>query len=145
MHGSQLCQRLHGGPRGKHVGNFTRETHRLAEVHQYPFYYLALWPTRAKTFITHVNNFHHTIKFTSEISPTQILFLDVMVSLKDGKFQTDTFSKETDTLYYLHWGFYHPHITKQSTPFSVAFRLIRSSKLQVKNLTSHLKRRRQPH
>ena len=47
-----------------------------------------------ETFITHVNNFYQTIKFTSEISPSQIPFLDLMVSLKDSKLQTDPFSKK---------------------------------------------------
>ena len=60
-----------------------------------------IWPhgrPALETFITHVNNFHHTIKFTSEISPSQIPFLDVMVSLKDGKLQTDLFSKKQTPL-----------------------------------------------
>ena len=104
-----------------------------------------------ETFITHVNNFHHTIKFTSEISPSQIPFLDVMVSLKDGKLQTDLFSKKTDTFNYLHWGSCHPHHTKQSIPYSLAFRLIRICSTEetltsrLKQLTTHLKRRGYPH
>ena len=72
-----------------------------------------------ETFITHVNNFHHTIKFTSEISPTQIPFLDVMVSLQDGKLQTDLFSKKkTDTFNYLHWGLV-THTTQNKASLTV--------------------------
>ena len=75
-----------------------------------------------------------------------------MVSLKDGKLQTDLFSKiKTDTFNYLHWGSCHPHHTKQSIPYSLAFRLIRICSTEetltsrLKQLTTHLKRRGYPH
>ena len=74
-----------------------------------------------------------------------------MVSLKDGKLQTDLFSKKPDTFNYLHWGSCHPHHTKQSIPYSLAFRLIRICSTEetitsrLKQLTTHLKRRGYPH
>ena len=64
-----------------------------------------------------------------------------------------TFSKnkpKTDTFNYLHWGSYHPHHTKQSTPYSLAIRLIRICSTEealtsrLKQLTTHLKRRGYP-
>ena len=38
-----------------------------------------------ETFITRANIFYHTTKFTSEISLTQIPFIHMVVSLKDGQ------------------------------------------------------------
>ena len=113
---------------------------------------LFIWPhggPALETFITQANNFHHIIKFTSEISPTQILFLDVIVSLKDGKLQTDFFSKETDTFNHQDWGSCHPLHTKQSIPYSLAFRLMKlcsteatlTSRLKQCNITPQKKRR----
>ena len=102
---------------------------------------LFIWPhggPALETFITQANNFHHIINFTSEISPTQISFLDVIVSLKDDKLQTDLFSKETDTFKYLHLGSCHPHHTKQSIPYSLAFRLMKLCSTEA-TLTSRLK------
>ena len=81
-----------------------------------------IWPhgrPALETFITHVNNFHHTIKFTSEISPSQIPFLDVMVSLKDGKLQTDLFSKKKQTPLTIYTGDLVTHTTQNKASLTV--------------------------
>ena len=76
-------------------------------------------------FILHCNAKHHTIKFTAERSYKCLPFLDVMVELRDGHLHTDLYSKPTDTHQYLQWSSCHPRHTKESLPYSLAFRLRR--------------------
>ena len=55
---------------------------------------------KLKVFVDYLNNLHptikftcsHSIKFTCSHSLTNIPFLDVMVSLKDGLIQTDLYT-----------------------------------------------------
>ena len=67
-------------------------------------------------FLETANSFHPTIKFTSHISTSQVPFLDVMVSLKNGRLITDLYSKPSDTFNYLHWSSCHPNHTKKAFP-----------------------------
>ncbi|XP_072020239.1 uncharacterized protein [Amphiura filiformis] len=76
-------------------------------------------------FIAHCNTRHPTIKFTAERSCNSISFLDVMVGLQNGFLETDLYSKPTDTHQCLLWSSCHPKHTKQSLPYSLAFRLRR--------------------
>ena len=39
-------------------------------------------------FIKHLNTVHSTIKFTSDISPTEIVFLDLIIYIKGNKLYT---------------------------------------------------------
>ena len=52
---------------------------------------------KLKEFIDVLNKKHPTIKVTAEWSKTQINFLDVTVSLENGKIKTDLYGKPTDT------------------------------------------------
>ena len=76
-------------------------------------------------FVNYCNSRHPTIKFTTERSTQSIPFLDVMVNLHNGFLETDLYSKPTDTHQYLQWSSCHPKHTKQSLPYSLAFRLRR--------------------
>ena len=76
-------------------------------------------------FISYCNTRHRTIKFTAEKSKKSLRFLDVMVELRDGYLETDLYSKPTDTHQYLQWSSCHPRHTKESLPYSLAFRLRR--------------------
>ena len=69
-----------------------------------------------------LNKKHPTIKFTAEWSKTQINFLDVTVSLENGKIKTDLCVKPTDTHQYLHSSSCHPY---QGIPYSQTLRLNR--------------------
>ena len=87
-----------------------------------------LWPhgpDELQHFVDFCNSVHPTIKFTSETSITEIPFLDVMVSIKEGQLITDLYSKPTDSHQFLHWTSCHPKHTKTSLPYSLAFRLNR--------------------
>ena len=59
----------------------------------------AMWThgeNHLKDFLEHLNQAHPTIKFTADWSPDSMSFLHVMITLKDGKVQTDLYSKPTD-------------------------------------------------
>ena len=68
---------------------------------------------KLKEFIDVLNKKHPTIKFTAEWSKTQINFLDVTVSLENGKIKTDLYVKSTDTHQYLHSSSCHPYHCKK--------------------------------
>ncbi|KAJ8031637.1 hypothetical protein HOLleu_24891 [Holothuria leucospilota] len=59
-------------------------------------------------FERHVNNFHHSIKFTTESSYTQTSFLDVLVKLDHGQISTSVYYKPTDTHQFLNFHIFHP-------------------------------------
>ena len=84
--------------------------HDLASLHQ---------------FMEAYNNFHPTIKFTHEISNTEIHFLDVTVYISNNQLHTKLYCKPTDKHQYLHYTSCHPKRNKQSIPYSQALRLIR--------------------
>ena len=85
-------------------------------------------PEKLKIFVDYLNNLHSTINFTCSHSPTNIPFLDVMVSIKDGFIETDLYTKPTDKHLkhqYLLISSCHPQHTKRSIPYSLALRLRR--------------------
>ena len=57
-----------------------------------------IWPhdqERLTEFIEQLNNVHSKIQFTAKWSNRYIAFLDVKVSIQDGRFTTDLFTKPT--------------------------------------------------
>ena len=82
-------------------------------------------PKKLKIFVDYLNNLHSTINFTCSHSPTNIPFLDVMVSIKGGFIETDLYTKLTDKHQYLLISSCHPQHTKRSIPCSLALRLRR--------------------
>ena len=72
-----------------------------------------------------LNKKHPTIKFTAEWSKTQIIFLDVAVSLENGKIKTDLYVKPIDTHQCLHSSSCHPYHFKKGIPYSQTLRLNR--------------------
>ena len=76
-------------------------------------------------FLQQCNSFDPHIKFEQTFSPTTIPFLDVHVIIKEGKIETDLYTKPTDTHQYLNWTSYHPRHTKTAIPYSLALRLRR--------------------
>ena len=72
------------------------------------------------TFTSSLNDIHPTIKFTCDHFFTSITFLDVNVSLHNGKIVTDLYTKPTDKHQYLLHSSCHPIHTKRAIPFSLA-------------------------
>ena len=88
-----------------------------------------IWPHSREeldSFISHLNQVHNTIKFTSDISDTSVNFLVVKIT-KDihGRLTTSLYTKPTDAHLYLHYSSYHPIQQKKSIPYSQAVRIRR--------------------
>lgn len=65
-----------------------------------------IWPHGDESlteFLSYINEYHQTIKFTAETSTTAVSFLDTRVILTpSGELYTDLFVKPTGKSYYLH-------------------------------------------
>ncbi|XP_066275237.1 uncharacterized protein [Branchiostoma lanceolatum] len=78
-----------------------------------------------KSFIKDLNTAHPTIKFTVETSTTSINFLDVTISVSEGAFTTDLYTKPTDKHQYLLRNSSHPTHCKRGIPFGQFLRVRR--------------------
>ena len=86
-----------------------------------------IWPhsvTELHSFLQALNQVNQSLKFTYDISPNQVHFLDVMI-YKDncGNLETGLYTKPTDPPLYLHFSSFHPKHQKKSIPYSQAIRL----------------------
>ena len=79
------------------------------------------------SFLTELNEFHNTIKFTQESSRSSIPFLDIRIHLDKGKLWTTTYHKPTDRSTYLHYKSCHPTSQKKSIPYSQMVRMVRNN------------------
>ncbi|XP_033117883.1 uncharacterized protein LOC117117624 [Anneissia japonica] len=79
-------------------------------------------------FINYMNSFHPAIKFTHEISYTNVTFLDIDVSIKGSTLSTSVYYKPTDAHTYLNYESSHPPKCKDSIPYSQLVRLRRICK-----------------
>ena len=68
---------------------------------------------------------HDNIKFTQEVSPSEVNILDVTVLLHNNNIVTDLHVKSTDTHQYLLSSSCHPNHIKKSIPYSLAPRIRR--------------------
>ncbi len=87
-----------------------------------------LWTSgldQLEDFKRHLNQFHPTIKFTFEVSPAQVPFLDTLTQLKNGSIHTTLYSKPTDAHSYLLPSSCHPPHTFKGIPYSQALRVRR--------------------
>ena len=76
-------------------------------------------------FFNYINSFHSTIKFTSQISSSELSFLDLLTKLLNGYIHTDLYTKSTDAHSYLHFSSCHPSHCKNNIPYSQMLRLRR--------------------
>ena len=83
--------------------------------------------TQLLEFIEHMNNGHHSIKFTAEYSKDKVPFLDTWVKKSDqGGLFTDLYTKPTDTQNYLHYTSCHPTHCKNGAPYGEFLRIRRN-------------------
>ena len=110
----------------------------------------AVWPhgeENLKVFLTEINSFHPTIKFTAEWSRESVTFLDTKVIRDGNRLVTDLYTKPTDTHQYLHQRSCHPSHCKSSIAYSQALRMRRicsratDYQQHVAELKEHLIRR----
>ena len=76
-------------------------------------------------FLTALNSYYETIKFTWSVSTSSLAYLDVMVSLSAGSISTDLYCKPTDTHQYLDRRSCHFSFVKKAIPHSQALRIKR--------------------
>ena len=107
---------------------------------------LMIWTgteTQLALFLDNLNSFHQNIKFTYEISQTNIIFLDLEI-YKGPHFQSDntlstkTHFKATNTFQYLHFSSCHPRNTFKGIVKGEAIRFLRAN-TEEKNFTIHIK------
>ena len=79
------------------------------------------------SFISYVNDFHPSLKFTYEISDSTLPFLDIKLMIQPGSqtIATSVHYKNTDSHSYLLYSSSHPNATKRAIPFSQFCRLKR--------------------
>ena len=113
----------------------------------------AIWThgeQQLQTFLGELNHHHTSIKFTANWSTEEVSFLDTRVYLKDGRVETDLYTKPTDKHQYLHTKSCHPRHCKTAIPFSQALRLRRICSEQdnlvtrARELKQHLMKRGYP-
>ena len=89
-----------------------------------------IWPhldTELTSFLRELNNFHETIKFTTETSQKKIPFLDIYINKEFTRLFTSTYHKPTDRPTYLHYRSNHPSIQKNSIPYAQMLRMVRNN------------------
>ena len=77
--GGCFCKHLHGQNRKT---NIESELHQIVCLEKVYCDVFSLWNTsldKIESFVKKANNFHSTIKFTAEMSETEITFLDTKV------------------------------------------------------------------
>ena len=96
---------------------------------RYPDDVFMIWShgeEKVNEFVNLLNFSHETIKFTHEVSPSKINFLDVTVLPHYNKIATDLHVKSTDTHQYFLSSSCHPNNIKKSISYSlIALRIHR--------------------
>ena len=78
-----------------------------------------------QNYFNHLNQCLPSINFESNISESEINFLNVKVLIKNNAITTSLFTKDTDTLSHLDFSSCHPTSCKKSIPYSHFLRLRR--------------------
>ena len=89
---------------------------------------LVIWQhgeERLNQFIKWLNEQHKTIKFTCNYGKTNIPFLDVSMSIKNGRIDTDVYRKPTDVNMLLPFHSSHPRHCMRGIPYGQCLRLRR--------------------
>ena len=100
---------------------------------------VSLWNTsldKIEGFVKKANNFHSTIKFTAEMSETEITFLDTKVYKgvrfdKKSILDVQTHYKPTETFQYTNFYSCHPPGVKKGFVKGEALRLLKTSSTQT--------------
>ena len=78
-----------------------------------------------RKFEKHLNESVESIKFETDISPTEVHFLDVTVKLRNDLIETSLYTKPTDAHNYLSFKSCHPKNCKKAIPYSQFLRVRR--------------------
>ena len=75
-----------------------------------------IWPHGMDSllkFIDNLNTVHPTIKFTSDISDTEMSFLDLKIYIQQSQLHAKLYTKSTDRHMYLNYSSEHPVSLKE--------------------------------
>ena len=89
---------------------------------------LAIWDgsrQRLQSFFSFLNSLNKDLQYTMEIGGTQLCFLDVKLSIMNGRLETTVYSKPTNSHLYLHSSSCHSKSSIKGIPKGVALRLRR--------------------
>lgn len=133
IHGAAMGSRVSPNYANLFMGSFEEKALNGFDIRPLAFYryiddIFIIWPrneTSLKAFFAYFNSLHSSIKFTCSFSCQTVNFLDVTVSLKDGKLVTSLFKKPTDRRQYLRFDSYHPHSQKKNIPYGQFLRIKR--------------------
>ena len=95
------------------------------------FFIWAHGEEQLKIFLNSLNEFDPYIKFTYESNKESIAFLDIKVSLRNGKVFTISGINPTDCHQYLHYLSVHPYHTKKSVVFSQTLQISKLCSLKI--------------
>ena len=97
-----------------------------------------------------INTIHPTIKFTANYGTKNIPYLDVSISIEDGKITTDLHVKDTDANMCLPFSSCHPRHCPRNIPYSQCLRIRRicsdeeNYTKRIKDLNENLSKRGYP-
>ena len=94
-----------------------------------------------KKFMEKFNNFTPKLRFTYESSEKSVSFLDLIITVSEGKLKTTLHIKSIDRHQYLHYASSHPKHAKRSVVFSQTVRISRlcSEENDFKSYRSQMK------
>ncbi|XP_069083443.1 zinc finger protein 91-like [Pleurodeles waltl] len=104
----------------------------------------------ASTFTDWVNTLNPFLKFSSTMSTNEISFLDLLITIQNGKLSTSTYHKPTDRNSLLTYDSHHPKSLRNNLPFGQFLRLRRNCsstnvyKTQADDLQTKLTARNYP-
>ena len=114
----------------------------LREADKQPLFYkrfiddgFGLWTggeSSLQAFAEHANNIHANIKIELRYSNTQIEFFDTLVRLKDGRLETDLYSKPTAKHLYLQSKSNHSPHTKKAVLYGLGIQGKKELKMQLR-------------
>jgi peptide-methionine (R)-S-oxide reductase len=103
-----------------------------------------------QAFIEWINGVHPSIKFTTNMNPNGVPFLDCFVKIENNSIITKPYTKPTDKKQYIHPSSCHPPHVFRSIPYSQALRIKRictkeqDLMAELQNLEGYFKNRGYP-
>ena len=104
----------------------------MVQMHRWYSLSMDAWRKRSEQFLKNLNEFDPCVKFTYDSNKENIVFLEIKVSLVNGKVFTDLKVKPTDYHKYLHCFSAQPYHTKISVVFNQNLCISKDFKKRIK-------------
>ena len=122
---TSLCSHFYGCSRNRIPYESVFTTFFMAPLY---WHYIFIWAYGEKKlikFLKGLNNFYPNLSFTYDTSKSNVNFLNLNVSLRDGAIYTDLYIKPIQGHQYPHYHSSHPYHIQVSTPYSKGSRVTR--------------------